>query len=185
MTTPPIATLNAPHATGKQIASWGHLLGFLLIMTGTAALGFRAQQSGTGTGAGATAGQLADHGKAIYVYLAAGSMDWALLYYCWVGVHRHGGNLGALSGGRWMSWTGLAADVAIALPFWVLWEATAYAVHWVLGPSSAKSVADLLPRRYPMCGRGRVESRRAARLPESRQVPGLVPAPGTRRSDGG
>jgi len=137
----------ASEATGSpnQIASWMHLLGFLLIMAGMAALGFQAQRAGTGSG-GAAAGQLASHGKAIYVYLVAGLMDWALLYYCWAGVHRYGGNLATLSGGRWTSWKGLAVDVAIAVPFWVLWEAVAYGVHQILGQSSAKSVADLLPR---------------------------------------
>jgi membrane protease YdiL (CAAX protease family) len=127
----------------KQIASWMHFTGFLLFMAGTAALGFHAQ--GTAT-AGAAAGQLASHGSAIYVYLVAGLMDWALLYYCWAGVHHHGGNLATLSGGRWMSWKSLGVDVAIAVPFWVLWEAVAYALHRVVGSSSAKSVGDLLPR---------------------------------------
>jgi membrane protease YdiL (CAAX protease family) len=143
-----IATENTSPATGnpQPIASWGHLSGFLLIMAGMAALGFFAQRSGSGSAGAATGGQLADHSKAIPVYLVAGLMDWALLYYCWVGVHRRGGNLGTLSGGRWRSWRVLAADVAIALPFWVMWEGTAYAVHRVLGPSSAKSVGDLLPR---------------------------------------
>ncbi len=71
-------------------------------------------------------------------------MDWALLYYCWVGVHRRGGNLATLSG-RWTSWNSIAADVGIALPFWLLWEGAAYGVHWLLGPSSAKTVDSLLP----------------------------------------
>jgi membrane protease YdiL (CAAX protease family) len=138
---------NASQSTEKpkQIASWGHFLGFLLIMAGTAALGFYAQRSGT-SNSGATAGQLADHSKAIFVYLVAGFMDGVLFYYCWAGVHRHGGNLSTLSGGRWMSWSHLAADIAIALPFWAWWEGVAYAVHRALGPSGAKSVSDLLPR---------------------------------------
>jgi membrane protease YdiL (CAAX protease family) len=112
-------------------------------MAGTAALGFRAQGAATG---GAAPGQLASHGNAIYVYLVAGLMDWALLYYCWAGVHHYGGNLATLSGGRWLSWKALAVDVAIAVPFWVLWEAVAYACHRMVGASSAKSVGDLLPR---------------------------------------
>ena len=140
-----IAALIASQPTGKphQIASWGHFLGFLLIMAGVAALGFQAQHAASGAAPG---GQLAEHSKAIPVYLVAGLMDWALFYYCWMGVHRRGGNLSTLSAGRWTSWSSLAADVAIALPFWVLWEGTAYAVHRILGPSSSKSVADLLPR---------------------------------------
>ncbi len=139
------ATQETSPTTGspKQIASWLHFAGFLLFMAGTAALGFRAQGAATG---GAAPGQLASHGNAIYVYLVAGLMDWALLYYCWAGVHHYGGNLATLSGGRWLSWKALAVDVAIAVPFWVLWEAVAYACHRMVGASSAKSVGDLLPR---------------------------------------
>ena len=37
-------------------------------------------------------------------------------------------------------------DVGIALPFWVLWEGAAYGVHWLLGPSGAKTVDSLLPQ---------------------------------------
>jgi membrane protease YdiL (CAAX protease family) len=124
-----------------QIASWRHLGGFLLIVAGVVALGFLAQG-----GTGDSAGQLGRHSQAIQIYLSAIAMDWALLYYCWAGVHRHGGNLITLSGGRWTSWRGVAVDVGIALPFWALWESTAYGVHWLLGPSSAKSVDSLLPQ---------------------------------------
>jgi membrane protease YdiL (CAAX protease family) len=150
-----LLTTNASLAGNKneekpgQIASWSHFIGFLLFMAGTAVLGFRAQQAGHGSGGGATSGQLAEHGKAIYVYLGAGFMDWLLLYYCWAGVHHRGGALGTLTGGRWKSWSEFATDVAIVIPFWALWEGVAYGVHWVLGPSSAKSVASLLPRSVP------------------------------------
>src|ERR1039458_6719490 len=60
------------------------------------------------------------------------------------------GNLKTLSGGRWSSWKSVAVDLGIALPFWVLWEGSAYGVHWLLsgvpGTSSAKSVDSLLPQ---------------------------------------
>jgi len=129
-----------------QIASWSHLLGFLLIGAGVVALGFLAQHAPAGGGAGASTRQLGPHNQAIGIYLVAILMDWALLYYCWAGVRRRGGNLKTLSGGRWTSWRSVAMDVAIALPFWVLWEGAAYGVHWLLGPSSAKTVASLLPQ---------------------------------------
>jgi len=134
----------------QQIASWGWLAGFLLIGAGVVALGFLAQHAPTG-GGGAATGQLASHSKAIPIYLGAIFMDWALLYYCWAGVHRRGGNLETLSGGRWTSWKSVAVDLSIALPFWVLWEAAAYGVHWLLAPrlpgaGSAKTVASLLPQ---------------------------------------
>ena len=115
-------------------------------MAGTAFLGFRAQNAGSAPAAGASAGQLAEHSQAIYVYAVAGLMDWALLYFCWVGAHRSGGNLHTISGGRWTSWKDLALDVGIAAPFWIVWEGTAYGVHYLLGEGSAKSVASLLPR---------------------------------------
>jgi uncharacterized protein len=129
-----------------QIASWKHLMGFLLIGTGLVALGLLAQHAPTGGGDGASTDQLGRHSQAIPIYIGAILMDWALLYYSWKGVHDFGGNLKILSGGRWTSWKSIAVDVAIALPFWVLWEGAAYGVHWLLGQSSAKSVDSLLPQ---------------------------------------
>ncbi|MGA3370413.1 MAG: CPBP family intramembrane glutamic endopeptidase [Terracidiphilus sp.] len=132
-----------------QIASWAHLAGFLLIGAGVVALGFLAQHAPSGSG-GAAPGQLASHSKAIPIYLTAILMDWALLYYCWGGVHHRRGNLWALSGGRWKSWKDVAIDVGVAMPFWVFWTGTAYGVHWLLaataGPGSAKTVDSLLPQ---------------------------------------
>jgi membrane protease YdiL (CAAX protease family) len=128
-----------------QIASWRHLIGFLLIGAGVVAMGFLAQHA-PAAGGGDAAGQLASHSKAIPIYATAIMMDWALFYYCWAGVHRRGGNLATLSGGRWSSWKSVAVDVGITLPFWAVWEGAAYGVHSLLGPSSAKSVDSLLPR---------------------------------------
>jgi len=129
-----------------QIASWSHLVGFLLIGAGVVTMGFLAQHALAVGGGGAGTEQLASHGKAIPIYLTAIFMDWALLYYCWVGVHRRGGTLATLSGGRWTSWKSVAVDVGIVLPFWGIWEGAAYGVHWVLGPSTAKTVDSLLPK---------------------------------------
>jgi membrane protease YdiL (CAAX protease family) len=98
----------------RQIASWTHLVGFLLIGAGVVALGSLAQHAPAG-GGGASPGQLASHSKAIPIYLTAILMDWALLYYCWGGVHHAGGNLKTLSGGRWSSWKSVAVDLGIAL----------------------------------------------------------------------
>jgi membrane protease YdiL (CAAX protease family) len=121
-------------------------VGFLLIGAGVVALGFLAQRSNPGS---APAGQLAGHAIAIHVYLVAIFMDWALFYYCWVGVHLRGGSLWSLFGGRWDSWKSVATDLAIALPFWIVWEGAAYGVARLLGPSQAKSVAGLLPHSLP------------------------------------
>jgi membrane protease YdiL (CAAX protease family) len=135
-------------AKPEQIASWAHLAGFLLIGAGVVALGFLAQHAPSG--GGAAPGQLASHSKAIQIYVTVGLMDWALLYYCFGGVHHRGGSFWALAGGRWSSWKSVAVDLAIALPFWVLWTGTAYGVHRLLagteGPGSAKTVDSLLPQ---------------------------------------
>jgi uncharacterized protein len=141
-------TAENPEARQKppQIASWRHFVGFLLIGAGMVALGFLAQHPPTGGNPGASSGHLGPHSQAIHIYLAAILADWALLYYCWAGVHRRGGNLKTLSGGRWTSGKSLATDVGIAAPYWVLWEVAAYGVHWLLGPSSARSVDTLLPQ---------------------------------------
>jgi len=136
----------SPPAEGRRkpepIASWLHLAGLLVIGAAVTWLGLLAQRGHAG---GAASGQLASHSQAIPIYFTAIVMDWALFYYCWVGVHRRGGSLWSLSGGRWTSWRGVAVDLAIALPFWIVWEGAAYAVATLLGPSSAKSVDSLLP----------------------------------------
>jgi uncharacterized protein len=129
-----------------QVASWGHLAGFLTIMAGMVAMGFYAQHVGGRGGNAGAGGQIAGHGYAIKIYLVAAFMDWALLYYCWVGVRRQGGTLETLSGGRWKTWKSVAVDMGIALPFWALWQGAASGVHWMLGPSSAKTVDSLLPQ---------------------------------------
>ena len=129
----------------QQIASWGHFAGFLAIMGGMVTMGFYAQHAAGSASAGG-GGQLAGHSSAIPIYLIAAVMDWALLYYCWAGVHHRDGTLKTLSGGRWTTWRSVAVDVAIAWPFWGLWEGAAFGVHWLLGPNNAKTVESLLPR---------------------------------------
>jgi uncharacterized protein len=128
----------------QLIASRKHLAGFLLIGAAAVVLGFLAQRAP----ASASPSQLAQHSQSIPVYLTAIFMDWALFYYCWVGVHRQRGNLKTLSGDLWVSWNAAAKDLAIALPFWVIWESAAYCVHLLLGASSAKTVDSLLPRSW-------------------------------------
>jgi uncharacterized protein len=129
----------------QPIASLRHFIGLLLIGAAVVALGFYAQHSAA---QGAPSGQLAGHGVALQAYFIAIFLDWALFYYCWVGVHRRGGSLWRLAGSRWNSWRSVFADLAITLPFWLIWEGAAYAVSHLLGPSSAKSVDSLLPSSF-------------------------------------
>jgi hypothetical protein len=55
--------------------------------------------------------------------------EWGMAAWAWGGVLFKGGNLRTLTGGRWTSWRSLAVDVAIAVPFWAVWELTARLVH--------------------------------------------------------
>jgi uncharacterized protein len=130
----------------RQIASWGHLAGYLAITAGITVWGLYTQKVGLGN---AQPDQIVEHSQVMKNYFITLLADWALLYYCWVGVHKSGGNMKTLSGGRWTSWKQVFVDLAIALPFWIIWEATAYGVHWLLGPSTARSVDALLPRSLP------------------------------------
>ncbi len=143
--TPPTQPGLPPLPAGElhPIASMRHFLGLLFIGACTVGFGLYAQHANAGA---APTGQLASHGVAIRIYLFAISLDWALFYYCWAGVHRRGGSLWSLAGGRWDSWRSVAVDLAIALPFWLIWEAAAYGVWRLLGASSAKSVQSLLPQ---------------------------------------
>ena len=140
----------SPAKKPEPLASKLHLIGLLLLLLGTAAAGFLAQHHAASPASTVPAGQLADHGKAIHIYLVALFMDWALFYYCYAGVRRNGGTLASLSGGRWRSAKDVAVDLAIALPFWAVWEGVAYGVHYLLdfiNPAAKAAVVDsLLPR---------------------------------------
>jgi membrane protease YdiL (CAAX protease family) len=142
---------NAPAPIAPApIASWGRLVGFLAIGAGAILMGFMAQHAPT-SGAVAAPNQLASHSQAVTIYLSMLAVEWALLYYCWIAVHHHGGNLATLSGGRWHSWKSVAVDLAITLPFWVLWEGVAYGTHWLIDSrvttsAAVKTVDSLLPK---------------------------------------
>jgi hypothetical protein len=72
---------------------------------------------------------VATRGVIIRGYFLAILYEWGMAAWAWGGVQFKGGNLRTLTGGRWMSWRSLALDVAIAVPFWGVWELTARLVH--------------------------------------------------------
>jgi membrane protease YdiL (CAAX protease family) len=142
----------------RPIASWWHLAGFLAIVAGIAYSGWRAQHTGIATDAGGAAatpapGQLGTHAESYRFYLVSIAADWAFFYYCWVGVHWRGGTLATLTGSRWPTWRQLTRDIAIAIPFWLLWEAVAYGALYATsrfaGADTARSAASLLPKSAP------------------------------------
>jgi membrane protease YdiL (CAAX protease family) len=144
--------VDEPQSTTRPvaIASKFHLIGLLLLLFGTSAAGFLAQHHAAAPANTAPAGQLADHGKAVHIYLVALLMDWALFYYCYAGVQRRGGTLATLSGGRWKSGRDVLTDIAVAIPFWAVWEGVAYGVHYLLDTinpgATAAAVDSLLPK---------------------------------------
>jgi uncharacterized protein len=157
------------HGQGRpaMIAPWWHLIVFFLIVAGTAYSGWAAQrrvaqnvgshdeapqsQPGTNPGAHSQPGsnpdsQINPHPGASLAWMFAAGMDMLFLLYCWAGVRGAGGNLLALAGVRWTGWRDFGRDVGIALPFWVVWEAVAYGVYWMIGPGNGKAVFPLIPR---------------------------------------
>jgi hypothetical protein len=123
----------------EPIASVAHTLGPVFINVGIAVWGIAGQMRSTG-GSGLAAEH---HGVLLYLSLIA--MEWALFYYVWQGARKNV-TLFALVGGRWSSLRDVLTDFGIALPFWVVWETTAWLVGLVLGPSLAKTLDILLPR---------------------------------------
>jgi membrane protease YdiL (CAAX protease family) len=107
------------------IASPWHTLSILLVF---AYFGFR-----QGTPQHALSPEPAEaavsHAAILSGYLIAIGTEWGMAYWVWAGVHWRGGTLRDLTGGRWTSWRSLALDVVIAIPFWLVWEFTAWLVH--------------------------------------------------------
>jgi hypothetical protein len=116
---------NSASAPGRRrsIAAPWHTLSILLIF---GYFSFRdAQLAHTVVSAPAAA----SHGAVIRGYLISIAYEWGMAYWAWAGVHWKGGRLSDLTGGRWVSWRSLAMDVAIAIPFWGVWELTAWLMH--------------------------------------------------------
>jgi membrane protease YdiL (CAAX protease family) len=137
------------------VASRLHLVLLLLLLFGMAAAGFLTQHHAATSipnSGSASAPYLADHRKIVHIYLVGLMMDWGLFYYCYVGVHRRGGTIASISGGRWNASRDVFRDIAIAAPFWALWEGVAYGAHFLLDaihPSgTAATVDSLLPKSF-------------------------------------
>jgi membrane protease YdiL (CAAX protease family) len=91
-------------------------------------------------------GLVPEHRGMAGIYLTAIFLDAALFYYVWAFASKNGTPLRELVGGRWAGVKDFLIDVAIAAPFWVIWDWAAELVHRLLGRSTAKSVDVLLPQ---------------------------------------
>lgn len=84
-------------------------------------------------------------GSQVMSYIFMIGSEIPLATWIWAGVQWDGGRIKDLIGGRWFSWRQVLADFAIALPFWVIWEATARLVYALLYPHSSPSNAYQVP----------------------------------------
>jgi membrane protease YdiL (CAAX protease family) len=124
----PATTASAQKQTptpGRLIAAPWHTLSILLIF---AYFGFRSSLPSTAI-APESAQPTATHGAVLYKYALLILSEWGMACWAWAGVHWRGGHLRELTGGRWTTLRSVAIDVAIAIPFWVSRELTAWLVH--------------------------------------------------------
>ena len=126
------------------LASKRHTAGLFGILLLAVAFGIWFQRS-----AGPAASGAPRPGSNLGLYLSALLFDWGLFSYVWAGARRHGTPFRRITGGRWTGPGDLARDVAIAIPFWVVWQAAAILLHRVVGPSNARSIGAFLPRNAP------------------------------------
>jgi uncharacterized protein len=125
----PTTRIAAPVPAGRRfIASPWHTVSVLLIF---GYFGFRASTPQHPLSA-ESAQTAASHAAILRGYLVSIATEWGMAYWVWAGVHWRGGQLRDITGGRWTSWRSLAFDVAIAIPFWIVWELTAWLVHRIV-----------------------------------------------------
>jgi membrane protease YdiL (CAAX protease family) len=112
-------------APGRRrfIASPWHTLSILLIFGYFA---FRDAQQAQHEVSGQ---QIAAHGAILRGYLLSIAYEWGMAFWAWGGVRFNGGTVRDLTGGRWPNWKSVALDVGIAIPFWGVWELTAWLMH--------------------------------------------------------
>ena len=115
------ATFDATAGRRPFIAAPWHTLSVLLIFGCFSFLdAMRARNAGLASATAVT------HAAMLRGYIVSIFYEWGMAYWVWAGVHWKGGTLRDLTGGRWTSWRGVAVDVAIAIPFWIIWEFTAW-----------------------------------------------------------
>lgn len=137
-----MATASSPAAAReyRPIASGWHLILMLLIQFALLAWGFHLQSR---PGADSVFPQ---NRNILPLYVSVIVLEWALVAAVWRGVKSRGINLWELAGGRWSSWKDAARDIAICIPFLLIWEGAAWLLHRLMGPIEAKSIATMLPR---------------------------------------
>lgn len=114
----------------------------LLIQLALVGFGFWLQHRG-GPGSDSV---LPQKRNAVPLYLSVIALEWGLVATVRGAVNDRGLKLRDLIGGRWSNWKDVVRDVAICIPFLVVWEASARLMHRFPGPDQAKSIGSLLPQ---------------------------------------
>jgi hypothetical protein len=123
------------------IAAPWHTLSVLAILAGHSIYGAMIAPS---SNAPSPVSSVPDGSQVISYIFMIGS-EILLATWIWAGVQWKGGRIRDLIGGRWSNWRMVLGDFAIALPFWVIWEATARLVYALLYPHSSPSNAYHVP----------------------------------------
>ena len=116
-----LAPAEAP-ARPSYIAPLWHTLSFLLLLGFLAALDAQHAQNAQHLQDAGSAQATVSHVPLLRLYLLPILYEWGIAAWAWAGVLFNGLRLRDLTGGRWVNWRSLALDVAIAIPFWGLWE---------------------------------------------------------------
>ena len=116
----------------EPVASYGHTFGLLAILCAVFAISFALQHGQIAVATGAAPSAPIQR-RIIPGLIESLLFDWGILWYVWGGVRDRGGSLLQLSGRRWSSVGDAVKDLAIAAPFFVVWEATALAAWALLG----------------------------------------------------
>ena len=74
------------------------------------------------------------------------ALEWGLVATVRGAVNAQGSRLSDVIGDGWTSWKEVVRDLAITLPFLLVWFGAARLLHRVLGPDSARSINNLLPQ---------------------------------------
>jgi len=89
-------------------------------------------------------------GSTLPIYLSLMAAEWGLFRFVVMGgLRRTGTPLRDLLGARWTGWRDVVRDVVIALLAWAAWSCAEMFASRLLGPDSARWIANLLPRSAP------------------------------------
>lgn len=133
-------------ASRKLIAPPWHFAVFFVIVGWTFYAGWAAQHHAAQNPQPLSA--IHEHAAVIRSWLIASGADLLFLFYCWAGVRGNGGSLFACIGGRWKNGREFFTDLAIFVPFWIVWELVAYGVYWIIGAGSNVQVFPIFPNSF-------------------------------------